>query len=192
MSRRTFASVAAVLVLGSLTACGDEGGDSGSSASAPASSSAPASGGPTVPPGPSVNADAAPTGADKVYCDAVVKAQRDLADTTAASDNSVKRVASALDEITRLAPSDVRQQWQLVADTVQQVRAAARKAGIDVADLYDVNVLEKLTPEQKQALTEGLSAIDSTGLPQANQDIATQVAQVCGVALSSAGPVSTP
>lgn len=205
MSRRIPAVVAALLVLGPVTACGgDDSAQAGGSASTPPSSAAtpdastPPSAGASTTPGPtpgatpSVNPDARPTGADKEYCDAVTEAQSELADTTAATDESVEQVVDALDEIARLAPADVREQWQLIGETVAEVRAVTRKAGVDLADLSDPQALAELTDAQKRALSEGLQKVDTSGLPQANQEIAAQVADLCGVALAPEAAVPAP
>lgn len=205
MSRRIPAVVTALLVIGAVTACGgDDSAEAGGSASTPPSSAAtpdtstPPSDAPSTTPSttpgatPSVNPQAKPTGADKEYCDAVEQAQSELADTSAATDKSVRQVVDALDQIARLAPADVRPQWQLIGDTVGEVRAATRKAGIDLADLSDPEALAQLTDAQKKALTQGLQKVDTSGLPQANQDITAQVADLCGFTLSPEAAVPAP
>jgi hypothetical protein len=198
MTRRTPALAVALLLLAPLTGCSDDesGGEepqAADSATSDAPSSDPSDSPSASEPEPSdtgVNSDASPTGADKAYCDKVASARGEIADTTA-GDAGVDGVLRTLDEITRLAPDDIRPQWEVLGSTIGKVQAAVEKAGLDVEDLTDPEAITKLTAKQRTVLTKALQGVDVAALPQASQEIADNVGEVCGIELFPEGVAPT-
>lgn len=137
---------------------------------------------------PAESAGATPTGAEQAYCDAVREAQQELTGGGAGSTADVDQISRSLDDIIAVAPADIRPQWQLIADAVDDVRAATASAGIDLADLSDPQALAEqlagLSPKERREFTRSLRGLDTSELPQANQEIATQVQEVCDLSLT--------
>lgn len=190
MTRRTPALAVAVLLLAPLTGCGgDESGADEPQAADTASSSAPSetpSASEPEPSGTGVDSDASPTGADKAYCDRVASARGAIADTTSGN-AGVAGVLRTLDDITRLAPDDIRPQWEVLGSTIGKVQAAVRKAGLQLDDLTDPEAITELTAKQRSVLTKSLQGVDVAALPQASQEIADNVGEVCGIELFPEG-----
>jgi hypothetical protein len=193
MTRRTTALAAAVLMLGPLAACsGDESDSSGEAAS----SETPSASAGTPAPGDTESAeetrtdsgadpDAELTAADKAYCDEVATARKALSGAGGAV--AVASAVEALQDVSRLAPADVRPEWQSLADTAAKVQATVSKAGLKIEDLEDPASLGNLTSKQQRILTEGLQGLDVTRLQQDSAVISEQVGELCGIALTPDG-----
>jgi len=194
MTRRTPALAVALLLLAPLSACSsDESGAEEPQAADTATSSAPSETPSESEPEPgdtAAGSDASPTGADKEYCDKVASARGVIADPTS-GDAGVSGVLRKLNEITRLAPDDIRPQWQVLGDTIGEVQAAVKKAGLELQDLTDAEAISDLTAKERTVLTKALQGVDVAALPQAGQQIAADVSEKCGIELFPGGLAPT-
>jgi hypothetical protein len=191
MTRRIPALAVAVLMLGPLAACGggddsDSAGDSATSESPSSPTSAtPESTGPEspAPPEESTGSEADLTASEQAYCDEVAGAREELSGSGAGGIGAGAAV-EALEDIARLAPTDVRPAWQSLSSTAATVQEVVRKAGLKLEDLEDPQSLGSLTGKQERILTEGLTGVDIAGLQQDSAVISEQVGQLCGLQLS--------
>lgn len=198
MTRRIPLLATAALLLGPLAACGgddsDAAGDSASSETPSASSS-------TTPdstesteesteesPEESTGSGADLTAAEQAYCDKVAGARKELSGAGGGS-IAVSAAVKAMQDITRLAPADVRPAWESLSSTAATVQDVVRKAGLELEDLENPESLGGLSGKQQRILTEGLQGVDIAGLQQDSAVITEQVGELCGLQLS---PGTTP
>ena len=190
MTRRTNALAAAVLLLGPLAACS---GDESDSAGESASTEAPSESASTPAPSDAETAEETPTdsgtelsAADQAYCDEVANARKELSGNGGGA-VAVASAVEAFQEVSRLAPADVRPAWQSLATTAAKVQATVSKAGLKIEDLEDPSALGGLSSKQQRILTEGLQGLDVTQLQQDSAVISQQVGELCGIALTPDG-----
>ena len=194
MTRWTPLLAVAALLLGPLAACG---GDDSDAAGDGASSETPSASSSTTPdstesaeesPDESSDAGADLTAAEQAYCDKVAGARKELSGDGGGS-IAVSAAVQAMQDITEVAPADVRPAWESLSNTAATVQAVVRKAGLKLEDLEDPESLGGLTGKQQRILTEGLQGVDIAGLQQDSAVITEQVGQLCGLQLE---PGATP
>jgi len=193
MSRRMTLVAVAALLLGPLAACGsddsDTAGDSASSETPSASSSttpdSPES--PEETPGETPGSGADLTGAEQAYCDEVAQSRAELSGA-GGGNIATSAAVQAMQDITDVAPADVRPAWESLSSTAATVQDVVRKAGLDLKDLENPESLGGLSSKQQRILTEGLQGVDIAGLQQDSAVITEQVGELCGLQLSPGSP----
>jgi hypothetical protein len=194
MTRRIPLVAVAALLLGPLAACGSDDSDaagdaatsetpSASSSTAPDSSDSPEE--PTEEP---TGSDGDLTAAEQAYCDKVAGARKELSGAGGGS-IAVSAAVEAMQDITQVAPADVRPAWESLSSTAATVQDVVRKAGLELEDLENPEALGGLTAKQQRILTDGLQGVDVAGLQQDSAVIAEQVRELCGLQLA---PGATP
>lgn len=109
----------------------------------------------------------AASGDDKAYCDLLQTAQSDLSELSqvdpSKSSGALEEVAKTINDISAAAPSDIKEHWTVMADTMDQSVSALdelEKAMKDPANA-DQKKLNQLQKDMEQAATDAQKASDA-------------------------------
>lgn len=189
MTRRIPLLAVAALLLGPLAACGgddsDTAADSASSETPSASSSTTpdSTESPEEPTEEPTGAGAELTAAEQAYCDKVAGAREELSGAGGGS-IAASEAIEAMQDITEVAPADVRPAWESLSTTAATVQEVVREAGLKLEDLQNPQSLGGLSGKQQRILTQGLQGVDIAKLQQDSAVISEQVGELCGLQLS--------
>lgn len=114
------------------------------------------------------------------YCDVVADEQQALSE--AAGAQSPGALLEAVDSLRRLAdaaPGDVRADWMVVVDRVEELRAALEDADVDPATYDPEKPPEGLTAEQREAITDAAVGLAEPATLEAVSAIEQQALDVC-------------
>jgi len=201
MTRRIPLLAVAARLLGPLAACGGDDSDtaadsassetpSASSSTTPDSTESPEE--PTEEPteeSPEESTEESPgagaelTAAEQAYCDEVAGAREELSGAGGGS-IAASEAIQAMQDITEVAPPDVRPAWESLSTTAATVQEVVREAGLKLEDLQNPQSLGGLSGKQQRILTQGLQGVDIAKLQQDSAVISEQVGELCGLQLS--------
>lgn len=116
------------------------------------------------------------------YCDKVEQNESTLNSFgNTKSDKAYAKYAKTLKGIAKVAPEDVKSDWQDLADVTSDVLEAQRDAGIKLEDTKDKKKLAKLSPDQLEELNKAYTAFNDTGDQRAA--VVKNVKQQCEITL---------
>ena len=119
------------------------------------------------------------------YCDEVTKQRAVLGDQLSAGPRTGLIAALPTFEIlAKKAPEDIKQDWQIVIDHIQDLQRALDDAGVNAAT-YDRDHLPKgVTEDQRGAIDAAATALGSPIMQAALGDVQQEARDVCGSPLS--------
>ena len=117
-------------------------------------------------------------GRDHGYCDQVAARTAAVQTGQGVMQNLVEGLP-ALQELAAAAPSDLKDEWQVVVNAVDGMRQAFEDTGVDPATT-DLSALPaSVTPEQRQRLKSAASKLVSPEVEAAVDGIQQQALDVC-------------
>lgn len=188
----------AVLMLGTMTACGDDGGDSSAddgSTETRTTEEAGEAGDPTTEPPADDEPTDEPTeeptedsggGVELTgdYC-ADLKSATDTFDTLDEGQvGQFEEAIAVLQQLGSEAPSEIADDWQVLTGALDIFEQALADAGLTMADLTDPSSMQDLDPQVLQELTRKLESLDSKKFDVASENIEEHAKSECGVDMS--------
>jgi len=117
-------------------------------------------------------------GRDPSYCDQVSAHTADVEAGKGTMQNPVEGLP-ALKELAAAAPSDIKDEWQVVLNAVRGLQQAFDATGVD-PNTTDISALpDSVTPEQRQRLRDAASRLLSPEVKAAIAGIDQEVRDVC-------------
>lgn len=116
------------------------------------------------------------------YCDAVDRGREPLTSFGTRTSDAFATYADVTADVAKVAPADVKKQWQAVAKATRAVVKAYDKADVRIQDMKDeakVNSLSKADLDRIQAASESFNDTASQ-----RQELAQHVHDECGIDLS--------
>lgn len=120
----------------------------------------------------------------EAYCEALAEEQEALGEVVGAGRPGA--LLDAVDTLRRLeeaAPGDLGDEWTLVVDRVEDLRAALADADVDPASYDPEAPPEGLTTEQREAITDAAVGLAEPATLEAVTAIEQQALDVCGTPL---------
>jgi len=151
------AIASAVLLAGTLAACGGGDGDSGSGGS----------------------------GSD--YCKDLKKAQGSFGDLSSGDVGELDAAFKTFHKLADEAPGDISADWKKLDSAIDTVEKAMKDAGLKFSDLAEIQkgkMPENVDPSKLQGLAAEMSKLGSSDFTQASKSIEAHAKKTCKVDLS--------
>jgi len=183
----------AVLMLGTMTACGDDGGDSNAdddttttSTTEEADEADEPTGEPTDEPTDEPTEDSGGGGVELTGdCCAELKSASDSFDTLDEGQvGQFEEAIAVLQQLGSEAPSEIADDWQVLTGALDIFEQALADAGLTMADLTDPSSVQDLDPQVLQELTQKLDSLDSKKFDVASEAIEEHAKSECGIDMS--------
>jgi hypothetical protein len=168
MKRMLGVCTAAVLAVGSLTACGGGSSDSADNPSEAASSVITENG----------------EGGTSDYCAAVQEAKRKFGGVSF-SENDLTDAVSSIHEIADQAPASVSDEWATVDDALTQLVNDLTDLGLDPSDITNPSAIQSLAadPQKLRKLRSISKSFDTKTMTEAGNTIDEEVKADCGFSI---------
>ena len=119
------------------------------------------------------------------YCDEVQARQEELTEIiTGGGQDALLRALPIFEDLRDSAPGDVRDEWDVVVQTLDELRAALDDADLDPASYDKKNLPASLSDEQHERIEAAADGVASQEMAAALAGVDQQVRDVCHVPLS--------
>jgi hypothetical protein len=125
-------------------------------------------------------------GSDRdAYCKAVAEHQEELSDIVGSGESdALLRALDVFEELRQDAPDDISDEWQQVVGSIEALRDALERAGVDPATYEREDPPDDLAPEDKAAIDAAARQLGGGTTLRALEDLDQQARDVCKTPLT--------
>lgn len=118
------------------------------------------------------------------YCAVLSDRRAEFGELAASEDPAaLLRAVPLLEDVRAVAPSDLKDEWQVFVNAVRGLRDALARAGVDPGDVADGRLPDRLDAAQRRDVTGAADLLASAEVRSAAQGIEDQARDVCKVDL---------